>query len=215
MTASPIDAVLFDFGGVFTASPFDAARAFASSVGVEPSLMLETVFGPYDRDSDHPWHRLERGELTLGDAREAIVVLGEARGFDADPFRVLAALGHSSGPREEFLNRARSLRRRNIPAAIVTNNVLEFREAWRAMIPLDELFDVIVDSCEVGVRKPDPRIFEKALEQLGGVKPSRALFLDDYEGNIAAARSLGLQAILVSPDPTSALAEFDRLVPRD
>ncbi len=210
--ALQIDAVLFDFGGVFTESPFEAARAFALDLGIEPSVMLETVFGPYDRDSDHPWHRLERGEVPLAEARDGILELGRERGFEADLFRVLAALGSSSGPRAPFLERARALRRRGIATAIVTNNVLEFRDAWRGMIPIDELFDVVVDSCEVGYRKPDPRIFRRALE-LVGAAPSRALFLDDYEGNVRAARALGLHGILVAPDPTEALAEFDRLFP--
>ena len=212
MTPPRIDAVLFDFGGVFTESPFEAARNFATSIGIDPALMLDTVFGPYDHDSDHPWHRLERGEMALADAREQILELGRSRGFDADLFRVLAALGSSSGPRRAFLDRARSLRERGIASAIVTNNVKEFRDAWRAMIPVDDLFDVVVDSCEVGVRKPDPRIFQKALELLGGIPAERALFLDDYEGNVKAARRLGVHGIVVAPDPTAALAEFDRLV---
>lgn len=207
-----IDAVLFDFGGVFTESPFEAARVFATSIGIDPALMLETVFGPYDRDDDHPWHRLERGEITLMDARSEILLLGESNGFEADLFRVLAALSRSSGPRQAFLHRARALRTRGIRSAIVTNNVLEFRETWRAMIPVDELFDAVIDSCEVGMRKPDPRIFHAALEALGGIAPSNALFLDDYEGNVLAARGIGLQGIVVKTDPAQALAEFDRLV---
>jgi putative hydrolase of the HAD superfamily len=207
-----IDAVLFDFGGVFTESPFEAARAFATTIGVAPEVMLDTVFGPYDHDSDHPWHRLERGEVALPDARDEILELGRSRGFESDLFRVLAALSRSTGPRGAFLERARALRARGIATAIVTNNVREFRDAWRAMIPVDELFDVVVDSCEVGVRKPDPRIFRTALELLGGVEPSSALFLDDYEGNVKAARSLGVHGIVVGPDPAPALAEFDRLL---
>ena len=207
-----IDAVLFDFGGVFTESPFEAAKTFAVAAGVDPTLMLDTVFGPYDHDSDHPWHRLERGEMPLGEAREEILELGRGRGFEADLFRVLAALSGSSGPRSEFLARARMLKARGIPSAVVTNNVMEFRDAWRAMVPVDELFDVVVDSSEVGFRKPDPRIFLRALELLGGVAPDNALFLDDYEGNVRAARALGVHGIVVAPDPTEALARFDELL---
>jgi putative hydrolase of the HAD superfamily len=80
------------------------------------------------------------------------------------------------------------------------------------MIPVDELFNIVVDSCEVGYRKPDPRIFQKALEFLGGIPPEHAVFLDDYEGNVKAARLLGMHGIVVAPDPAEALAEFDRLV---
>jgi putative hydrolase of the HAD superfamily len=212
MTERSFDAVLFDFGGVFTESPFQAARRFAESINVDASDMLDTVFGPYDHDSDHPWHRLERGEMPLMEAREEICELGRQRGFNADPFVVLGALRHGGGPRQEMLDRVSGIRRAGIRTAIVTNNVLEFRDAWRAMIPVDDLFDVVVDSCEVGFRKPDPRIYRKALELVGDVAPARAIFLDDYEGNVRAANTLGIRGIVVGPDPTPALAELDRLL---
>ena len=86
----------------------------------------------------------------------------------------------------------------------------EFREFWRAMLPLDELFDVVIDSSEVGMRKPDPRIFHLALESLGGVEPGRAVFLDDYPGNVVAAQSVGMHAILVETDHLPALGPTRR-----
>ncbi|MBI5504132.1 MAG: HAD family phosphatase [Deltaproteobacteria bacterium] len=207
-----VEAVLFDFGGVFTESPFEAARALGRQLGIDPSLMMDTVFGPYDDDTDHPWHRLERGEIALMDAREAILALGESRGFEADLFRVLAALGRSAGPRREMIARARALRGAGLRTAIVTNNALELRDAWRPLLPLDELFDAVVDSCEVGFRKPDPRIFQHALAVLGDIAPQRALFLDDYEGNLRAARALGIATVLVEADPAPALAVLDELL---
>jgi len=79
------------------------------------------------------------------------------------------------------------------------------------MIPVDELFEVIVDSSAVGMRKPDPRIYHMALDQLG-VAPERSVFLDDAPGNIAAARAIGMHAILVEDDHTLAFAELDRLL---
>ena len=209
--ASPIRAVLFDFGGVFTESPFEAAREVGRELGVDPDLMMRTVFGPYDEDTDHPWHRLERGEMTLLDAREVILQLGQEQGFEADLFRVLGALGRSTGPRETFASRARRLRAAGIPTAVVTNNAREFHDAWRALVPVEELFDFVVDSSFVGYRKPDRRIFEHALTQLG-VEPQQAVFFDDYEGNVRAARELGIQAHLVEPDPASALAALDQLL---
>ncbi len=182
------------------------------SVRTNADGSVETVFGPYDDDTDHPWHRLERGEIPLMDAREAILALGESRGFEADLFRVLAALGRSAGPRREMIARARALRGAGLRTAIVTNNALELREAWRPLLPLDELFDAVVDSCEVGFRKPDPRIFQHALAVLGDIAPQRALFLDDYEGNLRAARALGIATVLVEADPTPALAILDELL---
>ena len=84
---------------------------------------------------------------------------------------------------------------------IITNNVREFGDGWRALIPVDELFEFVVDSSHVGVRKPDPRIFALALEQLGCPDPASCVFLDDHPANVAAARALGMLAIHVGPDP--------------
>ena len=82
------------------------------------------------------------------------------------------------------------LRADGLRTAMITNNVVEFRDYWRAMLPLDELFDVVVDSSEVGMRKPDPRIFALALDQLGRPSRRRSIFLDDHPGNIAGAEAL-------------------------
>ena len=206
-----IDAVLFDFGGVFTESPFDAIEALEQEFGTQPGQLLQLVFGPYDEDTDHPWHRLERGEISLESARNEVVALGKPFGIDSDPFTLFARMG-SGGIREEMVDRGLALRRNNYRTALVTNNAREFRERWIQLIPVDELFDVIIDSSEVGVRKPDPRIFHLALERLGGIDPSRALFLDDFPGNIEAAERLGIRGTLVTSDLQEALAALDRLI---
>jgi len=208
MKTRSIDAVLFDFGGVFTESPFEVARRFGSSLGAKPDRMLELVFGPYHEDTDHPWHRLERGEIALDTAREAIIALGAAEGLDTDPYRVLAALASDGGVREPFVESVRRARAAGMRTAIVTNNVREFRAAWRAMLPVDDLFDAVIDSSEVGKRKPDIAIFRHALDAVGGPAPQRTVFLDDFAGNVEAARVLGMHGILVEPDPTPALAEL-------
>jgi epoxide hydrolase-like predicted phosphatase len=207
-----IDAVVFDLGGVFTESPFEALRAAGAARGATFEEALEIVFGSYDEDTDHPWHRAERGELDLETCRAEIRALAAARGFELDLYDLLAHLSTDGGVREEVVERARSLRAGGYRTALVTNNVAEFREFWRPLLPLDELFEVVVDSSEVGVRKPDPRIFALVLERLGGVAPSRSVLLDDYPGNVAAARRLGWHGILVEPDPAGALAELDRLL---
>jgi putative hydrolase of the HAD superfamily len=80
------------------------------------------------------------------------------------------------------------------------------------MLDVDALFDVVIDSSAVGMRKPDPAIYRLALQELGGVVPERAVFLDDHEGNIAGARAVGLHAVLVGPDPRPALDELDRIL---
>jgi epoxide hydrolase-like predicted phosphatase len=174
--------------------------------------VLELVFGPYDADTDHPWHRLERGEISLVDARDAILELGRAEGVESDPFRVFQLMSGAHGARDAVIDRTRRLRASGVRTALVTNNVREFRERWRGLVPVDELFELVVDSSEVGVRKPDPRIFTLALEGLGGILPERAIFLDDWEGNVAAARSVGIRGLRVDEDPSDALLELDRIL---
>ena len=191
MTA--FDAVLFDYGGVFTISPFSAVGDRGADLGVDPKLLVDTIFGPYDSDTDHPWHRLERGEVSLEAAVEEIVALGNQHGIDANPFKFFAAMG-IGGINQSVVDCALRLRADGCRTALVTNNAAEFRDGWRKSIPVDELFDVIVDSSEEGVRKPDPRIFERTLERLG-VEASRAVFLDDYAGNIVAAEALGIRGV--------------------
>jgi epoxide hydrolase-like predicted phosphatase len=209
-----IRAVIWDYGGVFSGSPFDAMAGVAREMGVDPERYLEIVFGPYDRDTDHPWHRLERGETALATARAEIIEIGRRDGIDADPFHLFTAMGRGGGGmRGEVVDVARELRASGLGSALVTNNALEFRDFWRRSIPLDELFDHVIDSSEVGLRKPDPRIFELALERLG-VDASSAVFLDDYAGNVDAARRVGIRGVLVTDAYGEALAELSRLLGR-
>jgi epoxide hydrolase-like predicted phosphatase len=211
----PIDAVLLDFGGVFTDSPFEAVRAMGADMGAPIDEVIDIVFGSYDDDTDHVWHRCERGELDLASCRRAITESGRERGLDIDLFEMLKYMASDGGPRTSVIDRTRQLRLDGYRTALVTNNIVEFREFWRPMLPLDELFDVVVDSSEVGVRKPDPRIFALALDQLGGIDATRSVFLDDYPGNVEAARRVGMYGIVVETDPTGALVELDRLLDGD
>jgi epoxide hydrolase-like predicted phosphatase len=204
-------AVLFDFGGVFTPSPFEGARRYGASIGVDPERVLELVFGSYHEDTDHPWHRLERGEIPLAEARQAIIALGQAVGVDSDPFRLFASMRDAPGDFTPMIERARRIARAGYRTALVTNNVLEFRDQWRRLVPADELFERVVDSSEVRMRKPNPAIFRHTLALLGGIAAEECLFLDDAPGNVAAAEKLGIQSVLVEPDLASALAALDAL----
>jgi putative hydrolase of the HAD superfamily len=120
--------------------------------------------------------------------------------------------GTGGDVRADMVERTRRLRVEGYRTALITNNVAEFREYWRAMLPLDELFDVVIDSSEVGMRKPDPRIFELALTQLGGIDPTRSVFLDDYPGNITAAEALGMHGVLVEATYDDAIRRLDAIL---
>lgn len=208
-----IEAVLWDYGGVFSESPFGAVAGVAREQGVEPERLVALIFGPYDRDTDHPWHRLERGELSFEVARTEIVDLGRDEGVDSDPLHFFLAMSRTgAGVRPEVVELARQVKEAGTPTALVTNNAHEFREHWQRTIPVAELFHHVIDSSEVGLRKPDPKIFELALGRLGGVAPGEAVFLDDYAGNVEAARRVGIRAILVTDDYHAALDELRGLL---
>lgn len=210
-----IEAFLFDFGGVFTDSPFGAVEDFGRSIGADPRGVSAIVFGSYEHDGEHPWHRLERGEIGLEAARELILALGRERGLDIDIYRLFARMadnGAGAGARAALVETVRGLRGTGYRTGIITNNVREFGDGWRALIPVDELFEFVVDSSHVGVRKPDPRIFALALEELGRPDPARCVFLDDHPANVAAARALGMLAIHVGADPAVTIGEIERLL---
>jgi len=207
-----IDAVIYDFGGVFMPSPFEAIRLVSEEKGVGFEQALGIVMGPYDEDTDHPWHRCERGELSLQDARAEIRELGLAAGQEIDLFDMLKYMGSGGGIFDAMIDNVRRVRAAGAKTAILTNNIVEGRPFWRPMLPLDELFDVVVDSSEVGMRKPNPLIFHHTLELLGDIAAERSVFLDDYDGNVRAAVGIGMIGILVEVDPTSAIASVDELL---
>ena len=207
----PIEAVLFDLHGVLTSSPWEGLAAVGTSTGGHSQDdVLAVMLGDYATDSDHPWHRLERGEIGLGEYLPAVMTIAAEAGVELD-FSQLRGFNERIVVQDAVVERVRALRAEGYRTGVVTNNIREASAGWRALLPVDELFDVVVDSSDVGVRKPDPAIFGVALERLGGIAPSAAVFLDDAPGNVDGARRAGLHAILVE-DQAAALAELDRVL---
>jgi epoxide hydrolase-like predicted phosphatase len=173
MATARIEAVLWDFGGVFTPSPFHAGRRFAEARGLDFDGLFAAVFGSYHADTDHPWHRVERGEMALADAFAEITTTAQASGVSFDMKELFASMSDDGIDRTIVADKVRALRASGLRMGIVTNNVREFSERWRRLIPVDELFDDIVDSSAVGVRKPNPDIYHLALRRLGWPGPTR------------------------------------------
>ena len=206
-----IEAVIFDFGGVFIPSPFPYFETIGLEMGAGPGQITEIVFGSLYEDGDHPYHRLERGEIPLQQARDEIISRGrEMYNLEVDIFQLFGRM--SAGVHLELVDRVRGLKREGYPTAMITNNIREYTTEWRAPMPVEELFDLVVDSSEVGMRKPNPAIFRLTLDRLGGLPPGRTVFLDDTEGNVNAARSLGMRAVHVRGDISEAIAERDALL---
>ncbi len=209
-TPTTFDAVLFDFTGVLTGSPWAAIGGIGDQDGLSHDEVLEFMLGPYDQDTDHPMHQLERGEIELMAYVADVQARADAAGLALD-FDRLRTLMADLPVYEQIVARIRDLRSAGYRTGLITNNIREAGDQWRAKVPLDELFDVVIDSSAVGLRKPNPAIFHLALEQLGGVHPARAVFLDDHPGNVAGAQAAGLRALLVD-DPDEALADLDALL---
>jgi putative hydrolase of the HAD superfamily len=210
-----IEAVLWDYGGVFTPSPFGSVNAYALAVGADPVVFREMVFGSYHTDGDHPWHQCERGEISVADTWAQISAAVETAGYRFDLAEMFGGMRGDSVDRSIVVDAVRAVRARGLRTGIITNNIREYGDTWRSQLPMDELFDTIVDSSHEGVRKPNPVIYFTALERLGVANPAHAVFLDDFEGNVVAARNLGMHGILVEDDPRGAIDELLALLDRE
>ena len=196
-----IAGVLFDLGGVVMASPLAAIARYERDYGLPDQAITGAIRTSGD---DGAWARLERGELSL----EAFLVPFEADcrtcGIEVSGAGLMRYITGASAPRPAMLEAIRRIRARGLRAGALTNNWLT--EARRPPHPVREHFDVFIESSVVGLRKPDPRIYELACRELG-VAPAQAAFLDDIGGNLKPARALGITTIKVS-DPMVALREL-------
>ena len=209
-------AVIFDWGGVVSTSPIASFLEYAQGIGLEQAELFRLFGAEYSSsEEDEPeraWHLLETGRLTL---EEYVRHIGdqshELIGAPLDPsfgdFQMMAPVG----VHWMVVHRIRELRAAGYRTSLLTNNVREWEPHWRATTPCEELFDDVVDSSVVGLRKPDPPIYHLACERLG-VRPEEVVFLDDFVENVEAARALGMGGVVVGPDPWAALAELDRLL---
>ena len=192
-----IRAVISDFGGVLTNKLIEAFAAFQDETGISMEQLGRAMQRVGERDGEYPLFRLERGEVS------------EAEFLDNLSWGLEAELGHrptlhrfreiyfdALHPNEPMLALMRELRDRGLRMAILTNNVREWEELWRSKLPLDEIFELIVDSGWVGMRKPQPEIYLLTIERLGdGLEASDCLFVDDNELNVKTARELGMTAV--------------------
>lgn len=215
-----IRAVLFDWGGVFTNPPLVAMREIEKTLGYAHRQMVEWLFysgmSPDGENIEGDFHLLEKDAISIEEFHTRVLARSADHLGDPMTEETYASLCELfvTNPGIDtvhwvMLERARRLRRDGYRTAIVTNQIASWREFWRSSVPLED-FDVIVDSCVVGMRKPEPAIMQLACDQLG-VQPEEAVLLDDSVRNIAGARAFGLAAIHVQ-DPVQAIAELDALL---
>lgn len=211
--ASRIRAAVFDYGGVLIQGGPSDVVAFGSRTGLP-----EEVWKPLRRSffgNEGIWARLERGEVAFADFTAALRREIEAAGGSVTEEQAASfmgtpdPMGHRSRLRPRMLEAVRRLRA-VMPTALLTNNVREWRSGWEAVLEPATLFDVVIDSSEVGARKPEPAIYEITREKLG-VAHDEIFFLDDIGQNLKAARALGWNTELYDDDDR-VLGVLDALV---
>jgi putative hydrolase of the HAD superfamily len=187
------DVLICDFGGVLTTPLQEGFLAYQEESGVSLEELGKAMGRAAEEHGEHPLFVLERGEISEAEFRSRIERHLED-GFDLARLRALYFERLEAN--HTMIDFVRDLRGRGVRAALLTNNVREWEPLWRAKLPeVDELFEVVVDSAFVGLRKPDPAIFELTLERLGGVAPEHCVFVDDLDVNCDAARTLGMAAV--------------------
>jgi len=206
-----IRTIVSDFGGVLTTPLAGSFQGFADRSGVELETMGQALAALHERDGAHPLHELECGRMTETVFVESLrTSLCELLGRDVELAAMAETLWDGLFPNETMIAFMASLRDEGYRMALLTNNVREWELRWRALAPVDEIFELVIDSAFVGVRKPEPEIYELTLTALG-VPAGECLFIDDIEVNCAAAREVGMSAV-VFRETEQAIAEVRALL---
>jgi putative hydrolase of the HAD superfamily len=209
-------AVIFDLGGVVLPSPFAAFRAYEQAQGLPHRFVSEVIV----QGGDHgAWSRFERGELGPDDFAPAFEAECAAAGGTVVVADLFGSMTGESGAIPEMASAIRTIREHGLRTGALTNNWADADGASHVSgntplaAELAELFDTIVESARVGLRKPDPRIYELVCEQLG-VTPKESVFLDDLGANLKPARAMGMTTIKVD-DPVVAVRELGAVLDLD
>lgn len=194
--------IISDFGGVLTNPLEEAFLAYQEESGIALEELGMAMFKIAARDGENPLYVLEKGQMTYARFEEVMQdQLREQLGGDIQFSDFAEGYFNALHPNQPFLDFLFDYKASGGRLALLTNNVKEWEPRWRAMLPIDELFETIIDSGFVGTRKPEPRIYEityeqiKSLPELHDVKPEECVLVDDIEVNCEAAREFGFEAV--------------------
>jgi putative hydrolase of the HAD superfamily len=195
MPDAKIEAVVCDFGGVLTTPLIQSFMAFQDQTGITTETLGKAMQAATEANGENPLFEMERGEITevafletLTDSLEPLL------GHRPEMHRFKEIYFEALEPNPEMIELMRGLKAEGFQMAMLTNNVREWEPYWRSMLPVDEIFETVVDSGFVGYRKPESKIYELTLERLG--RPADdCLFVDDVLVNIEGARKAGLSAV--------------------
>jgi epoxide hydrolase-like predicted phosphatase len=182
-----VNGLIVDFGGVLTTNVFDSFKAFCRAEGL-PEDTVKQIFRDRDGEGLALLRRLEKGELTAEDFSQRFAPL---LGVSAD--NLVERLFGGIGPDEPMVEAVRRARRAGIKTGLISNSWGDGLAYEPAL--LEELFDAVVISGEVGLHKPQPEIFLLGAERIG-VAPEDCVFVDDLRENCEGAEAVGMKAIL-------------------
>ena len=205
MPAVQRSAVIFDLGGVVFPSPFEAFDRYNDASGLPPGFVRSLIRTSSETGA---WAALERGELTNPQFHAALEGEAAVHGHTIDAEALMGEVGKGFGPRPEMLTAIRRIRAAGLRTGALTNNWASGEKGVDTTggMHSTDLFDTIVESSVVGLRKPDPAIYALALDRLG-VEAHEAVFLDDLGINLKPARAMGMATIKVG-DPHAAIDEL-------
>jgi putative hydrolase of the HAD superfamily len=207
MAENPVEAVISDFGGVLTTPLIQSFMAFQDETGISTEELGKGMQAATEAGGENPLFKLERGEITeaaflelLSDGLEPIL------GHRPQMHRFKEIYFEALEPNRPMIELMRELKAEGYRMAMLTNNVREWEPLWRSMLPVDEIFETVVDSGFVGCRKPEGRIYRMTLERIG-VPAESCLFVDDVLVNCEGARKAGIRAVHFQ-DNEQAIAEI-------
>ena len=200
----PIRALISDFGGVLTTPLLGSFLAFQDRTGISGESLGSAMQRIYERDGEHPLYELEKGHVSEDDFLETLRgELAVELGHEPEMHEFKEIYFEALQPNEPMIELMRAAKAAGHRMALLTNNVREWEPLWRSMLPVDEIFELVVDSAFVGMRKPEPEIYTLTLERLRELDPdglgdldfAECAFVDDIEVNCVAARELGMAAV--------------------
>jgi len=208
MMTGMIEAVIWDFGGVFTASPFEAFERYERERGIPVGVIRKINSTNHENNA---WAMFERSDIDFAGFDAAYAAEALALGFQIPGRDVVGLLAGEFRP--EMIEALRRIKTRfkigcitnNMPADAAGGGTAAHRSIYAREIM--EMFDVVIESSKIGIRKPDPRIYQMMCEKLG-VKPEACVYLDDLGGNLKPARAMGMTTIKVVSGP-QAIAELE------
>ncbi len=190
-----VTTIISDFGGVLTTPLAEAFATFEKNHGVPLEVLGRAMHKLAEEHGEPPLFALERGEIPES------LFISQLRGaleIELEKPVEIGTFGETFVEElrrnEPIIEKMYELKATGYRMGLLTNNVREWEPVWRGMLPVDEIFEVIVDSAFVGMRKPDPAIYELTLERLG-VTAAESVFIDDIAVNCDAARALGMESV--------------------